>query len=240
MIPMAKSLQTENGPEAGLYLVGTPIGNLGDITLRAIEVLRQADLILAEDTRQTRKLVSRYDIHRPLQSCHRFREASRSDEIVGRLQSGERVALVSDSGMPCVSDPGSRIVAACRDEGLEVRVVPGPSAVTSAAALSGFDGRGFLFDGFLPVRPGARRRRLQELSATDQPVIFFEGPHRIIATLEILVDLMPERRLYIGRELTKKFESSLSGTPAQLLEHFRRQAPRGEFVLVLAPGTGCM
>jgi len=225
----------KNELEAGLYLVGTPIGNLGDITLRALEVLKGVHLILAEDTRLTRKLMSRFDLHVPLESCHRYQEASRAKSIVSRMQNGEAIALVSDSGMPCVSDPGSRLVAACREGDVPVRVIPGPSAVTSAVALCGFGGRGFMFDGFLPVRPGPRRRRLEELSGFDQPVVLFEGPHRILATLEVLNNLMPDRRIYVGRELTKKFEASHEGTPARLLEHFQKHAPRGEFVLVLEP-----
>jgi 16S rRNA (cytidine1402-2'-O)-methyltransferase len=232
-----ESQAEDNVLEAGLYLVGTPIGNLGDITLRALEVLKRVNLILAEDTRQTRKLTSRFDMHVSLESCHRYQEASRVRGIVSRLREGQAIALVSDSGMPCISDPGSRLVAACREADVPVLVVPGPSAVTSAVALCGFGGRGFVFDGFLPVKQGQRLRRLEELSDFEQPVVLFEGPHRILATLEALDELLPERLIYIGRELTKKFEASHLGTASQLLERFRKQAPRGEFVLVLEPAA---
>jgi len=221
--------------DAGLYIVGTPIGNLGDITLRALETLKSANLIVAEDTRQTRKLLERYAIGTPLISSHKFNEASRVNLILDRIRAGAAVALVSDAGMPAVSDPGARVVAAVRAAGLPVTVLPGPSAVTSAVALSGFGGAGFLFDGFLPHKSGARRRRLTELAACPQPVVLFESPYRLLKLLAELVEIMPARRVYVGRELTKHFEESLTGTPAEIAARFQGRAVKGELVVVLAP-----
>jgi len=221
--------------EPGLYIVGTPIGNLADITLRALETLRGASVIMAEDTRQTRKLLERHGIATPLVSSHRFNEASRVALILGRIRAGAAVALVTDAGMPAVSDPGARAVAAVRAAGFPVVVIPGPSAVTSAVALSGFGGAGFLFDGFLPHKSGARRRRLTELAACPQPVVLFESPYRLLKLLGELAELMPARQVYIGRELTKHFEESLAGTPAELAARFQGRAVKGELVVVLAP-----
>lgn len=219
----------------GLYVVGTPIGNMSDISPRALDTLRAAEAILAEDTRHTRKLLSRYDIHTPLISCHRFNEASRSGAVLDRIRGGAVMALVSDSGMPGVSDPGSHVVAACREAGLPVYVVPGPSAVTSAIALSGFGGSGFVFDGFLPHKSGARRRRLEELLAHTLPVVLFESPYRAMKLMTELNDLAPERDIYVGRELTKRFEESLLGKPADILAAFEGKVVKGEWVVVIKP-----
>ncbi|MCX6996569.1 MAG: 16S rRNA (cytidine(1402)-2'-O)-methyltransferase, partial [Kiritimatiellaeota bacterium] len=177
--------------DAGLYIVGTPIGNLADITLRALATLKTAGLIIAEDTRHTHKLLERHGINTPLISSHKFNEASRVDLILSRIRAGAAVALVSDAGMPAVSDPGARTVAAVRAAGLPVTVIPGPSAVTSAVALSGCGGAGFLFEGFLPHKSGARRRRLGELAGCPQPVVLFESPYRLLKLLAELAELMP-------------------------------------------------
>ena len=221
--------------DAGLYIVGTPIGNLADITLRALDTLKAADLIVAEDTRQTRKLLERHGIRTLLVSCHKFNEAARVDLILGRIRAGSAVALVSDAGMPAVSDPGARVVTAVRAAGVPVIVIPGPSAVTSAVALSGFGGAGFLFDGFLPHKSGARRRRLSELARCPQPVVLFESPYRLLKLLAELAELMPARQVYVGRELTKHFEESLVGTPGEIAARFKDRAVKGELVVVLAP-----
>ncbi len=221
----------------GLYVVGTPIGNLDDISARALDTLRRADAILAEDTRHTRKLLTRFDIHTPLISCHQFNEARRSSDILRRLTAGAALALVSDSGMPGISDPGSRVVAACREGGHPVYVVPGPAAVTAAVSLSGFGGAGFLFDGFLPVKSGARRRRLTALLAHDRPVVLYESPHRALKLLNELQDLAPDRRVFIGRELTKRFEESVLGTPAEVAAAFAQRAAKGEWVVVIEPAS---
>lgn len=219
----------------GLYIVGTPIGHLDDVTFRAISVLGEAQLIVAEDTRQTRKLLDRYQLRTPMLSGHKFNEAARAETVVRRIREGAAVALVTDSGMPAVSDPGSRIVVACRDAGLYVTAVPGPSAVTTAVALSGFGGRGFLFDGFLPRKSTARRKRLAELLAWDAPVVVFESPHRFQALLDDFQALCPERKIFLGRELTKHFEELSWGTPAQLAAQFRSRVVRGELVFVISP-----
>ena len=221
--------------EPGLYLVGTPIGNLGDLTFRALDTLRDADIVLAEDTRQTRKLFSRYGIETRLMSCHKFNEAARIELICGRIQRGEAVALVTDAGMPGVSDPGGRMVAACRGAALSVTAIPGPSAVSTAVAQCGFLVGGFVFEGFLPVKSGGRRNRLERLADEDRAVVLFESPHRLIRLLETMHDVMPRRRAFVGRELTKRFEECRVGTSEELLEAYQGRTVKGEVVLVLEP-----
>lgn len=221
--------------DAGLYIVGTPIGNLRDITLRALDTLRDADLVLAEDTRQTRKLCARHEIDTRLVSCHKFNEAARSGWVIERVQGGDAVALVTDSGMPAVSDPGARMVAACREAGIAVTVVPGPSAVTSAIALAGCVDTGFVFEGFLPVKSGGRRKRMEALAGEHRPVVLYESPYRLVKLLTLLGELLPERRLFVGRELTKKFEECGEGTAADLLEAYAGRTVKGELVVVIHP-----
>ncbi len=221
--------------QSGLYIVGTPIGNLGDISPRALETLRDVAAILAEDTRHTRKLLTRFDLHTPLISCHGFNEARRIEPVLDRIRGGEAMALVTDSGMPGVSDPGSRVVSACREAGLPVYVVPGPSAVTSAIALCGFGGSGFVFEGFLPHKSGARVRRLGELLAVDMPVVLYESPHRFMKLLGELSELAPDREMFVGRELTKQFEESRWGIPAQVREAYEGRTVKGELVVVIRP-----
>lgn len=219
----------------GLYIVGTPIGHLQDITLRALETLRDASLILAEDTRQTRKLLERHGLRTPMLSYHKFNEAARAGEIIARLSAGEAIALVSDSGMPAVSDPGARLVAACREAGVPVTAAPGPSAVTTAVALAGMPARGFVFAGFLPHKSGARRRELEEWGRQTLPVVFFESPYRLLKLLDEVEAVLGPRHLFIGRELTKHFEERLHGTPAEIRALFAKRAVKGECVVVLAP-----
>ena len=221
----------------GLYLVGTPIGNLEDITLRALRVLRTATCILAEDTRHTRPLLDRYSIHTPLLSCHKWNERAREAEILSRIQSGQSLALVTDAGMPGISDPGARTAAAVREAGLPVTVIPGPSAVTSAIALCGHAGTpGFRFEGFLDHKTATRRRRLRELAAEPVPVVFYESTHRILKLLdEVEEELGPDRRLFIARELTKKFEETLLAPPPALRTHYKTHSLKGEFVVILLP-----
>jgi 16S rRNA (cytidine1402-2'-O)-methyltransferase len=221
----------------GLYVVGTPIGHLEDITFRAVSILKEAHTVVAEDTRETRKLLERYGIAAPMLSCHKFNEASRIEQIVARIRAGEALALVTDSGMPAVSDPGSRVVAACRAAGLYVTVAPGPSAVTAAMALSGFGGRGFLFEGFLSHKSAARRKRLAALLAWDMPVVLFESPHRLLKLLDELKDLAPSRQVFIGRELTKHFEELLWGRAGELAARFAGRGVKGELVVVVSPET---
>ena len=222
--------------DPGLYLVGTPIGNLQDITLRALDTLRGAALILAEDTRVSRVLLDRHGIAVPLLSYHKFNEAARADDIVARIRNGAAVALVTDSGMPAVSDPGARLVAACRAAGLPITVIPGPSAVTSALALAGWESTGFVFGGFLPHKSGARRRQLAEYDQPGLPIVLFESPYRLLKLMgEIGAVLGAAREVYVGRELTKHFEESLRGPPATILAAFAKRTVKGELVVVIAP-----
>ena len=221
--------------EPGLYVTGTPIGNLEDASARAIRVLGTVDCILAEDTRHTRKLLARYALKTPLLSCHKFNEASRLRTIRERVESGESLALVSDSGMPGISDPGSRTVAACREAGIPVWIVPGPCSVTAALALSGMPADRYTFVGFPPVKSGARARILEESTKNPYTVVLFESPHRILKLLDQLDSLIPHRALFVGRELTKRFEEAVSGTPSELRDIFSRRSIKGEFVVVIAP-----
>jgi 16S rRNA (cytidine1402-2'-O)-methyltransferase len=218
----------------GLYLVGTPIGNLGDVTVRALEVLQQADVILTEDTRRTGILLRRYEIRTPMISCHKFNEASRTHIVVERIRGGSVVALVVDSGMPGVSDPGGRTVTACREKGLYVTVIPGPSAVATAVAVSGFGERGFWVEGFLDHRAPARRRRLAELAARGVALVLFESPYRLTALVEDIESVFGERPVFVGREMTKAFEELRWGTPSEIRAAFRGRRVRGEIVVVVS------
>jgi len=233
----ATSESSEARLPAGLYVVGTPIGHMGDITFRALETLRQAEVIFAEDTRQTARLLERYRLPLPrFRSCHRFNEAARAQEAVEWVRRGAVVALATNAGMPGVSDPGTRLVRAVRAAGFRVQVVPGPSAVTAALVFSGYGrGEGFWFEGFLPRRSSARRRRLQALAAIEAPVVICESPHRLLAFLEDAAAVLGDRPLFVARELTKRFEEGREGTAAALREHFTRQPPRGEITVVVAP-----
>ncbi len=231
-----------NSMKPGLYIVGTPIGNLEDISARALETLRGANVILAEDTRHTRILLERYQVRASLISCHQFNEASRGPLATERIQAGQAVALVTNAGMPGVSDPGARIVNACRKAGWPVTVIPGPSSVTAAVALCGFVSGGFHCEGFLPRKEGARKKRMEQLCAELVPVVILESPYRCLKILGELNDLAPERDLFLARELTKLHEECLWGTVADI---YRRLAERqtgndartvrGEFIMVLSP-----
>jgi 16S rRNA (cytidine1402-2'-O)-methyltransferase len=234
-IPIRAGPRYKPGMDPGLYVVGTPIGNLADVTLRSLEVLGAVHVVLAEDTRHTRKLMTRHALCAPLLSCHRFSEATRLQSVLNRIRDGEAVALVTDSGMPGVSDPGARIVAGCREAGLPVTVIPGPSAVTAAIALSGYPGEAFVFEGFLPVKPGGRSRRLEAVEAESRAVVIFESPHRLLKLLDELGRRMPSRRVFVGRELTKLFEEGTEGTPEEVRRHYESRSVKGELVLVLAP-----
>jgi 16S rRNA (cytidine1402-2'-O)-methyltransferase len=221
---------------AGLYIVATPIGNLEDMTLRALRILGSADLIACEDTRHTRKLLNHFEIKTPMQSYHEHNEALRAKELVERIAAGGRVVLVSDAGMPGISDPGERVIRAAVERGLNVVVVPGPSAMVSALVGSGLPTDRFRFIGFLPARSGGRRSTLESLRAAPETLVFYEAPHRVI---EMLADLAavfgPERRIVIARELTKVHEEFLRGSVAQLAaELARRGAVKGEMTLIVA------
>jgi 16S rRNA (cytidine1402-2'-O)-methyltransferase len=220
----------------GLYIVGTPIGNLEDITLRALRVLRQADLIACEDTRHTQKLLNHFEIKTPTQSYHQHNEAARARELVERISRGERVALVSDAGMPGISDPGERVVRAAVEAGLSVVAVPGASAIISALVASGLPTESFRFAGFLPARSGERRSVLESLREAAEALVFYEAPHRILEMLSDLEETFgPERRMVLARELTKVHEEFLRGTIAEIsAELTKRGAMKGEMTVIVA------
>ncbi len=220
---------------AGLYIVGTPIGNLRDITLRALAVLRQAGVILAEDTRHTRHLLAHYRINTRLVSCHKFNEAARREAILALLAERQVVALVTDSGMPGISDPGARVVAAARAAEFPVTVVPGPCAVSAALALSGLDAHRHYFLGFLPHKPGPRRRALESVREVDAVVVLFESPYRLLKLLGEIRDTLGERTVFVAREMTKMYEEGVTGTPSALEEYFGRRSVKGELVVAIAP-----
>ena len=216
-----------------LYLVATPIGNLEDITLRALRTLRDCTVVAAEDTRHSRQLLRAHGIDRPLISCHKFNEAKRSANLLERLERGETIALVSDAGTPGVSDPGERIVRAVRARGFPVESVPGPCALTAALPASGLPTGEFHFLGFLPHKSGARQRQLEALDSVRGTLCFYESPHRIVKLLGELETQWPDAEVVLARELTKKFEEFLRGTPAELGAHFAERKPKGEFVVMV-------
>jgi 16S rRNA (cytidine1402-2'-O)-methyltransferase len=217
-----------------LYVVGTPIGNLEDVTLRALRILRSVPVVAAEDTRVTRTLFRAHDIHTPLVSFHEFSSPARRGRLVDRLGDGD-VALVTDAGMPGISDPGYPLIRDALAAGHAVVPVPGPSAVIAALAVAGLPTHEFCFRGFLPRTSAQRRRFLSRTAACDQTLVVFESPHRLLAALGDLVDVLgPLRRLAVARELTKKFEEVFRGTTGEAVDHFRVHAPRGEFTLVIA------
>jgi 16S rRNA (cytidine1402-2'-O)-methyltransferase len=221
-----------------LYLVATPIGNLEDITLRALRVLRECDVVAAEDTRHSGRLLQHFGISKPMLSYFQFNEARRSEEILGRLRRGEKVALVTDAGSPGISDPGARVVAAAREAGLRVESVPGPCALVAALTASGLPTDEFHFLGFLSHKSAQRRRRLEGLRTVPGTIVLYESPYRIVKLLEELADLYPMRKVVLARELTKKFEECQSGLAGVLLEEFRSKTPKGEFVVVMGPESG--
>ncbi len=216
-----------------LYVVPTPIGNLEDITLRALRVLKEVDLILAEDTRTTHKLLSHYQIETRLQSYHIFNEHQKTSEIADRILAGETLALVSDAGTPSISDPGFMLVRACLEREVEVECLPGPTALIPALVNSGFPCEKFCFEGFLPHKKG-RRTRLTELAAEPRTIILYESPHRIVRVLQELQQVMgDERKCSVSRELTKIHEETRRGTFTELLAYFTSKEPRGEMVVVV-------
>jgi 16S rRNA (cytidine1402-2'-O)-methyltransferase len=219
-----------------LAVCATPIGNLDDVTLRLLEELRSADVILCEDTRHTRVLLDRHGISgAKLLSYHEHNEAKRTAELLPRLEAGERVALVSDAGMPGISDPGARLVEAALEHGVPVTVLPGPTAVETALVASGFAADRYQFVGFLPRRAGALASLWRELAGWADPVVAFESPQRLPATLRSLAELLPGRDVAVCRELTKKFEEVVRGSAAEVAAHFV-EPPKGEITLVLGPG----
>ena len=217
-----------------LILVPTPIGNLGDITMRALEVLRAASLILAEDTRTTRILLDRYGISAPLRSHHKFNEHRTIDPLCDNIENGKITVLVSDAGTPGISDPGFLIVRRCIEREIPVEVLPGPTAFVPALVSSGLPCDRFCFEGFLPQKKG-RQKRIASLVSEERTMVFYESPFRVLKTLEQLSSALgDDRRASVSRELTKKFEETLRGTLSYLAQHFRETAPRGEFVIIVA------
>lgn len=221
-----------------LYLCATPIGNLEDITLRALRVLREVDLIAAEDTRRSRKLLSYYDIHTPLTSFHQHNRKKKGEYLLELIASGKNVALVSDAGLPGISDPGSELVASALERGFIVVPVPGPSAGVTALAASGLPTSSFIFAGFLPASKKARRERLEELCRRRETLIFYEAPHRLAETLADINEVLGNRLAAVARELTKKHEEIIRGPLKKLIKYFEEKQPRGEFTLVVAGASG--
>ena len=220
-----------------LSVVPTPIGNRQDITLRAIEVLKSADLIAAEDTRHSGLLLQHLGIKKPFLSLHGHNESFRCEDVANRIAEGSHVALITDAGMPGISDPGYRLIRTCIDRGLPVSVLPGPSAVLTALVGSGFPCDRFFFGGFLPVKSGRRANELAAAASRQETSIYFESPHRILKTLAALDAVCPGRTICVARELTKTFEEYRRDTPAALIAHFEKHPPKGEITLVIPAGT---
>lgn len=218
-----------------LYVVATPIGNLEDITLRALRTLRDCDLVAAEDTRRTGMLLKHFELRKPMISCFQHNEARRGGQILEALQEGRIVALVSDAGTPGISDPGMRVVAAVRAAGFRVEPVPGACAAVAALSASGFPTDAFHFIGFLPHKSGQRRRLLEGLKEVPGTWILYESPYRVRKLLEELRDLYPNRQVGLAREVTKRHEEWLEGLPEALLETYRQREPKGEFVVLVGP-----
>src|SRR5437867_2773184 len=217
-----------------LYVVATPIGNLGDITLRALEALKSADVIAAEDTRYSGILLKHFGIKKPLVSYHEHNEAMRAAQLIERLAADENVALITDAGTPGLSDPGARLIRECIKRNLPFTIIPGPSSILAALIGSGFSTERFYFGGFLPVKRGQRERELRAAVDRQETTVFFESPYRLIKTLAACIDIMADRRLCVARELTKKFEEFRRGSASELLAHYETHSPKGEIVLVVS------
>jgi 16S rRNA (cytidine1402-2'-O)-methyltransferase len=216
-----------------LYIVSTPIGHLGDITLRALHVLKSVDLIAAEDTRTSRILLSHYDIKTPMSSFHSYNQIRQTPQLLKRLKKDDSIALISDAGTPGISDPAHMLVKACIQEDISVIPIPGPAAFLAALVVSGLPTYNFVFEGFLPVKKG-RKTRIKNLADEQRTLIFYESPHRILKTVSELLLQFGDRSCVMGREITKKFEEFFRGTLAQLHRHLERKTPKGEIVLIVA------
>ena len=225
--------EVETGHNGKLYLCATPIGNLQDITLRVLEMLRQADLVAAEDTRRTRQLFSAYDIHTPLLSYREQNRETAGARIIKRLEEGGTVALVSDAGTPGISDPGQHLVALCVERGIPIEALPGPNAAIAALVISGLPTDRFCFEGFLPRKTGARRKALEALARDERTLLFHESPARVVDTLGDILDVLGDRRMALARELTKKFETVLRGTVSSVRSRMAAGEVKGEIVLVV-------
>ena len=224
----------QDTPTGTLYLVSTPIGNLEDITLRALRILKEVDLIAAEDTRQTRRLLTHYDIHTPLTSYFEGNQQMKCGKLINRMKTGEAIALVSDAGTPIISDPGYPLLRGCIAADIPIVPIPGASAVVTAASVSGLPLHNFIFEGFLSPKSGKRKRQLSVLTDEERTLIFFESPHRLCRFLEGVFEVMGERDIVVTRELTKRFEEIFRGNVSEALEKFRETEPRGEFTILIA------
>jgi len=217
-----------------LYILATPIGNLEDISLRTLRLLKEADLVLCEDTRTSGILLKHYDIKQPLQSYHKFNEHQLTERVIAQLQAGKTIALISDAGTPGISDPGFLLARAAVAAGLEVEAPPGATALIPALVKSGLPSDRFCFEGFLPQKKG-RQTRLKQLAEETRTMVFYESPYRVLKSLEELAQHCgAERQASVSREITKKFEETVNGSLAELIQHFKTHAPKGEFVIVLA------
>lgn len=216
-----------------LYLCATPIGNLQDMTPRVIETLRAADVIAAEDTRNGIKLLNHFDIHTPMTSYHEYNKVEKAKQLIGRLQQGQNIALITDAGTPAISDPGEVLVRMCHENLIRVTSLPGPAACITALTLSGLSTRRFCFEGFLPSDKKEKKQLLQELASESRTMILYEAPHHLVRTLEELYGAMGERRITLCRELTKKFETVMPTSFEKALEYYQNEEPRGEYVLVI-------
>lgn len=216
-----------------LYVVGTPIGNLSDFSPRAVETLKSVDFIAAEDTRVTLKLLTHFGIQKPLISYHEHNIRERGEYILERIENGESCAVVTDAGMPCISDPGEDLVRLCAERGVEVKVVPSPTAAMSALAISGLPTSRFSFEGFLSVTKKQRQAHLNEIKNFRRTLIFYEAPHKLLFTLQDLYEQLGDRRIALCRELTKIHEEVLRGTISEMIEYYRGKSPKGEYVLVV-------
>lgn len=224
----------QNTPIGTLYLVSTPIGNLEDITLRALRILKEVDLIAAEDTRQTRRLLTHYDIHTPLTSYFEGNQQVKCDKLIDRMKTGETIALVSDAGTPVISDPGYPLLRGCIDVGIPIVPIPGASAVITAASVAGLPLHNFAFEGFLSPKSGKRKRQLSVLTDEERTLIFFESPYRVCRFFEDVLEVLGNREIVVTRELTKRFEEIFRGNVNEALQKFRDTEPRGEFTIVIA------
>lgn len=216
-----------------LFICPTPIGNLKDITLRVLETLKEVDLIAAEDTRETRKLLTHFGIKVPITSYHEHNEATKGKELLGKLLAGKKIALVSDAGMPGLADPGHRLIKACIEKGIEVEVLPGPSAFVTALVASGLPTDSFVYQGFLPRKKRERIKLLKELVLEKRTLIFYETPHRLVAALGDVLAVLGVRKMALARELTKKFEEIVRGNSSEVLEVVKSKKPKGEMVLIV-------
>ncbi|OQB15182.1 MAG: Ribosomal RNA small subunit methyltransferase I [Firmicutes bacterium ADurb.Bin193] len=216
-----------------LFIVGTPIGNMDDITIRALEALKNADLIAAEDTRRTGILLNRFNIKVPLTSYYEHKKREKGEYVIKKLKEGKNVALVSDAGMPAISDPGEDLVKLCIENGIEFTVIPGPTAFVTALVASGLPTSNFCFEGFLTVKKTGRLARLEEIKNDKRTLVFYEAPHKLDRTLKDILAVLGDRRAAACRELTKKHEEVIRGTVSSLITHFSETGPKGEFVLVV-------